>query len=188
MSETKHFFTSDTHFFHKNILKFCPTTRKGQTVEEMNEILIRNWQEQVGANDIVHVLGDCFFCDAESAIRIMDRLPGHKYLTYGNHDKVIKNNSALRNKFVSVQDYREISICAKQVILFHFPMLQWNKMHYGSYHLFGHVHGSVPPYGRAMDVGVDTRPDADMRLWSWEEIDARLSKGEILGHHKPSAT
>lgn len=41
------FFTSDNHFYHKNIRKFCPETRKGETVEEMNELMIQKWNETV---------------------------------------------------------------------------------------------------------------------------------------------
>ena len=39
------FFTSDTHFFHEGIIKFC--NRPFESVEEMNETLIRNWNETV---------------------------------------------------------------------------------------------------------------------------------------------
>ena len=58
--EAKHiFFTSDTHFDHKNILRFC--NRPWETVEEMNQGLIDNWNSVVGPDDIVFHLGDVSF-------------------------------------------------------------------------------------------------------------------------------
>lgn len=55
-SEVKIWFTSDTHFGHKNILRFCK--RPWNTVEEMDEGLIQNWNKVVGKDDIVFHLGD----------------------------------------------------------------------------------------------------------------------------------
>lgn len=187
----KIWFTSDNHFGHTNILtKFCPTTRHGRDVEEMNRLMIAQWQSQVQPEDTVYMLGDVFFCNAEKAMRIMDQLPGQKFLVYGNHDKVLKSNSELRNKFVSVADYRELRIDGKNVILFHFPIYEWNKMHHGSYHLYGHIHSrygeqehpGIP--GRAMDVGIDSRPLSDMTLWEWSEVDRILSKRAVRTHHE----
>ena len=50
-------------------------------------------------------------------------------------------------------------------------------------HLFGHVHGNVKIFGRAMDVGIDARPQKDMGLWSWDEIHQILIEKPILPHH-----
>jgi calcineurin-like phosphoesterase family protein len=48
-------FTSDTHFHHKNIIKYC--NRPYSSVEEMNNALIENWNKTVKQNDILHVFG-----------------------------------------------------------------------------------------------------------------------------------
>lgn len=182
------FFTSDTHFGHTNILKvFCPKTRRGETVEEMDRIIIENWQSQVMPDDDVWVLGDVFFCHPDRAIRILQQLPGHKHLIWGNHDKIIKESYSVRAFFEDYHDYKEINLHKKKVVLHHFPYLEWHGMYKGWYSLFGHVHANldnhpeVKPY-RCMDVGIDSRPDADMKLWTWEEIDRRLSKKEIKNH------
>lgn len=58
-AEVKIWFTSDTHFGHNNIMKFCQ--RPWKTVEEMDNALIQNWNSVVGENDIVFHLGDFAF-------------------------------------------------------------------------------------------------------------------------------
>jgi len=186
---SKVFFTSDNHFGHKNIKKFCPQTRQGENVDQMNALMIRRWQEQVQQDDLVYLLGDVFFCDAEKANRIIDQLPGQKFLVFGNHDKVIRSNSTLRNKFVATAEWREIYVENKKVVLHHYPTYEWKDMHKGAYHCYGHIHSrfgeiehpNIP--GRCMDVGVDSRPAGDMTLWSWEEVNKILSVRDVRGHH-----
>jgi len=176
-------FTSDTHFGHKNILKFCAESRPCASVQEHDARLIANWQAQVAPQDRVYHLGDFFFCNGVRAREILAQLPGQIHLIYGNHDKVIKSNADIRSRFVAIHDYKELVLDNIKVCLFHFPIYEWHHIQYGSFHLYGHVHGSVQVEGRAMDVGVDTRPDGDMRLWSWEEVKARLEQREVRTHH-----
>lgn len=68
------FFTSDTHFNHTNIIKFC--SRPFKDVSHMNETIISNWNRVVGPDDIVFHLGD--FCLGGSAewINVLNRLNG----------------------------------------------------------------------------------------------------------------
>jgi calcineurin-like phosphoesterase family protein len=188
------FFTSDTHFMHRNILKFCPDTRLGADAEEMKEILIQNWNKQVTDQDTVYILGDVFFCKYEQSMEIINRLRGKINLIFGNHDQVIQKNPELMRKFESAVSYRRLYIGNQLVILHHYPYLEWEQCHRGAYALFGHVHGSMDhnPHClkyRTMDVGVDSRPggvapsEGKMTLWTWEQIDSILSKREKLAHH-----
>lgn len=80
----KVFFTSDTHFKHANIIKFCE--RPFGSIEEMNEALIANWNRVVGKDDFVFHLGDFCFGGSEAWNSILDRLNGKIYLVLGNHD------------------------------------------------------------------------------------------------------
>src|SRR5580698_1315212 len=82
MTET--WFTSDTHFGHKNILDYEKEARPFNTVEGMNEQLIANWNETVNKKDIVFHLGD--FAFGAVNVAIADRLHGNKRLVMGNHD------------------------------------------------------------------------------------------------------
>ena len=63
---SKVYFTSDTHFYHSNIIGFCK--RLFKNVEDMNETLIENWNQVVSQDDIVFHLGD--FCMGSSHAKI----------------------------------------------------------------------------------------------------------------------
>lgn len=181
MSE-KIWFTSDNHFYHKSILKFAAETRMNHTdVTAMNEDMIRRWNDTVALTDRVYTLGDFSFGNAEKTEAVLKRLNGRIHLIKGNHDHWL--NKDLEQYFEGIHDYKKITIDGKKVVLFHYPIFEWENMHHGSYHLYGHVHGNSTVPGRAMDVGIDARPQKDMGLWSWEEVDAILSKREIRTHH-----
>jgi calcineurin-like phosphoesterase family protein len=77
-------FTSDLHFFHKNVIGFC--NRPWTSVEEMNEGLIKNWNDRVRKTEQVYVLGDFLFGGSSRLREIVPRLNGQKTLVRGNHD------------------------------------------------------------------------------------------------------
>ena len=121
-------FTSDNHWGHKNILKFCPDSRKFSSVEEMNQAMITRWNEQVKPKDTVYMLGDVFFYRPERALAIMRQLNGRKHLILGNHDKVIVNHPELAAEFESVQSYLTVHIHGVFVVMFHFPIVEFENM------------------------------------------------------------
>jgi calcineurin-like phosphoesterase family protein len=81
---SKTWFTSDTHFGHANILKYCK--RPWLSVEEMNEQLISNWNSVVEPGDLVWHLGDFAMGDRKQIPFIRSRLNGRIHLVQGNHD------------------------------------------------------------------------------------------------------
>lgn len=165
-------------------MKFCAKTRKGIDEFEMNTFLQDTWNEQVSPEDTVYILGDVSWDSTENTITFLNSLNGTKHLVLGNHDTRI-NHSSYKGVFASINVYREIKIDGINVVLFHFPIAEWNKCQHGSYHLYGHVHGKSMPSmkGRCMDVGIDARPLGDMKLWTWEEIHAILSVRPLNPHH-----
>jgi calcineurin-like phosphoesterase family protein len=194
------FFTADLHFGHANIMKYC--NRPFDSVEEMNDHMITGWVERVKPGDTVYILGDFGFADANEISRILDRLPGQKFLVYGNHDKTIKKNANLRDKFVKCCDYLEISVpdsdakiprrgavdgtakARQDIVLSHYAHLVWNKSHHGSWMLHGHSHGSLSyPYDvKILDVGVDAHGFVPL---SYEEVkEIMKTKGNrVIDHH-----
>lgn len=177
-------FTSDTHYYHRNIIKYCLASR-GQFSDEveMTEYLISAWNSRVGQNDTVYHLGDVSFGNPEKTVNVLKRLNGVKILIRGNHDRRHIECRAFIDAWDNVFDsYLEIEIDNIPVTLCHYPMIEWNRMHHGAYHLYGHVHGNRmhEERGRRMDVGVDTR--SDLAPWSWEEVHQHLSRQEISQH------
>lgn len=133
------FFTSDTHFGHKNIIEYC--NRPFKYTGEMNTALIKNWNNVVRKNDIVYHLGDFSIgLGQENIADIVKRLNGSIYLIKGNHDQ--KSNSWYREcGFKEVYDH-PIILNDKFLILSHEPMpfVAGSKIPYVN--VFGHVHDS----------------------------------------------
>ncbi len=79
------YFTSDTHFGHTNIIKYC--NRPFKDAGEMDREIIRIWNETVKPEDEVYHLGDVSFSSPERTKHILQNLNGHKILILGNHDR-----------------------------------------------------------------------------------------------------
>ncbi len=156
------FFISDTHFGHTNIIKY--SSRPFSSVEEMNEKMIENWNGLVKPEDEVFHMGDFAFLTYQKLKTVVRRLNGRKHLILGNHDQEItKFQQELLDcrvspgLFTSIQHYREVKAGGEMICLFHYGQRVWNKSHRGSIQLYGHSHGSLPPHGKSVDVGVDAR-------------------------------
>ena len=80
------FVVSDTHFQHQNIIRFCDWSRPFDTVEEMNEAIVKNWNSVVSPDDTVYHLGDCFMGQLETVAKYGFRLNGKIHVIPGNHD------------------------------------------------------------------------------------------------------
>lgn len=183
----KTWFTSDNHFGHTNIIKFC--NRPFKDVEEMNREMIIKWNSVVDALDTVYLLGDfSFINDINKTISILNQLNGIKHFTFGNHDKeihILNCRLDLKNiqPFQSYADYREINIEKQFIVLCHYAMRAWNRSARGSWMLFGHTHNTLAPYGKSVDVGVDSTAitgKAEYRPFSFEEIKKFMDKKEII--------
>lgn len=145
---TKTFFTSDTHFEHEKIIGFCK--RPFANVSEMNEALIRNWNAVVAPDDLVYHLGDFSFGTRKQWREVTDRLNGQIALILGNHDK-----NVTKDDFVMARDLAEVEVEGQKIVLCHYGMRTWRHDLRGTWHLYGHSHGMLPPYGKSCDVGVD---------------------------------
>lgn len=170
---SKIFFTSDHHFGHENIIKFC--NRPFENVREMNEQLIERWNEKIEPNDHVYHLGDFGLTYKENLATILDQLNGKKYLIVGNHESAALQN---KGKFKWVKEYHELkvkdSLCkngVQRIILFHYAMRTWRGEGRGNWHLYGHSHGNLPDLEDklAFDIGVDNH---DFYPLSYEEVKA----------------
>lgn len=156
---TNTYITSDLHFSHKKILQFSPKRKEVlncETIEDMNEALIKHWNETVRPEDTIYHLGDFMFPNKDTKLKdILPRLNGKKIFILGNHDN-IKWFEALNDHTLELHQYLEINYNGKDIILFHFPIVAWNKMEHESLHFFGHCHGSYNPEdNKSLDCGFD---------------------------------
>lgn len=181
------FYTSDTHFNHDTIRRYC--SRIYGSVEEMNESLIRNWNAIVKPEDTVYHLGDFGFGKVEQLWRIRQRLHGNICLITGNHDRLV-GDSAFDRMFGFVMPYYEQKIEDEEmdhrqtIVMCHYAFEVWNKRHFGSWHLHGHSHGTLhsPDYQARLDVGVDSNGMAPL---SYDEVKHIMTKKAFkpLDHH-----
>ena len=190
------YFTSDLHFSHQNIAKFCPQFRIQATVDEMDEALIAYWNATVQPEDIVYNLGDISLArDVPAIAKIMRRLNGQHHLIFGNHDNVIMRNSEyfLNKKkddgsplLSSAQHYLKLhlEVMSEPLILFHYPIQEWDGCHKGWYHLYGHLHNRMAKVsGRLLNVGYDLHG----RFLTPQDIEEFLEKLPKVAHHGEAA-
>lgn len=142
------FFTSDSHFGHKNIMKYC--SRPFDSAADMDKDLMRRWNSVVKPDDTVYHLGDFSLQSAHQVSQLLSHLNGIKHLIVGNHDTV---NGVLG--WSSVQDVAMTHVDGHKVFLCHYPMREWPGMWHGALHLYGHVHGNMQPLPGSMDMGAD---------------------------------
>ena len=167
----KFFVTSDQHFNHENIIKYCD--RHFSSVEEMNEEMIKRWNTVVSKDDTVFVLGDFFMGRLTEIEDILSRLNGHIMLVEGNHDKdnrittmtLYGNVKNLGPLFI--MDYRGINI-----VMCHYPINfdlrdMVSRTSKKMVFLYGHIHNLAPKgldRGCFYHVGVDTNDFTPVNL------------------------
>ena len=196
----KIWFTSDTHYDHKNICAATTNwvgaenlTRKFSSLEQMNDELVFWINQRVGQDDILFHLGDWSFNGFENIRKFRERIVcKNVHLILGNHDHHIeRNKDNIQSIFSSVNQYLSLDVRWRpnpsklvadshaRFVLFHHPIASWNGMSDGVIHLHGHVH--LPPNqrivdGKAMDVGVDGN---NYEPISMEEVLKIMSKQPI---------
>ncbi|MES2426218.1 MAG: phosphoesterase [Bacteroidota bacterium] len=155
----KIWFTSDHHFGHNNIIAHAK--RPFNNVEEMDDIMIQRWNEKVNNIDSVYYLGDLGLNKPDELKAILKRLNGNIYLITGNHDSTALK---CKGRFEWIKDYYELKIPdsdlvsgRQKIVLFHYAIRQWNDKFRGSFHLYGHSHGTLPDDKESLsfDIGVD---------------------------------
>lgn len=154
------FFTSDTHYGHNNIIKFC--NRPFSSVEEMDAEMIKRFNERVKYNDTVYHLGDFTLDGYKTFKRVMDQLRIKQIIIMGydfHHDKrwlgtfyTSAWTKFIPGKMIIVDNFNT----NKHFVLCHFPFESWDRMHYKSIHLHGHSHNTLRKLPHRYDVGVDS--------------------------------
>lgn len=134
----KNLYISDLHLFHGNVIKMC--NRPFNSIDEMHRTIINNWNNKVNNDDMVYILGDISLGHTQGCIEILKKLKGKKTLIIGNHDKKSLKNQTFCDLFEEITIYKEINDNGQKIVLFHYPIEEWNGFFRGYIHLFGHVH------------------------------------------------
>lgn len=192
----KIWFTADTHFFHKNILKHCPErmqvcgAQDENDIESWNDFMIERWNSTVAKKDLVYIVGDFAFGNPENVRKLLGKLYGKKYLILGNHDKS-SDKEELANYFVQVTQQKLVIFKKSNhvfldedfhVFMCHYPMVTWPSKHYGVTQVHGHCHGRLDSYN---DVSTDLRVDVgvDGKLGNFNLV----SLEQLYRHFKEKA-
>jgi len=172
-------YTADLHIDHKNIIRL--SNRPFHSIDEMKATIIKNWNEEVGDNDIVYILGDICF-SVNEFVDLVEVLNGQIHIIKGNHDEeAIKRamNGHIISNMVYHRDILLINDDGRDVVLSHYPIFEWAKWFVGAIHLHGHTHSNIGRSfrPRAFDVGVD--------VWNFKPVtlDKILKSQEILTCH-----
>lgn len=192
MPEPRIWFSSDHHFGHDAIRRY--SKRPYHCVEQMDEEMLRFWNNTVGPQDIVFYLGDLAFMKADATRALLAEMNGRIRYIRGNHDKQMKGK--VLDRFEWVKDYYRLrhtmtlegedgaTVDLKvRIILCHYPFETWDQAHHGTWHLHGHSHGSLRPRGGRLDVGVDSH---FFTPWSLEQVAEYMLAHpyQAIDHHR----
>lgn len=167
------FFIGDTHFGHKNIIKFEATRefRRFDSIEEHDEELVRRWNNVVRPGDVVWHLGD--FAFGRCGLEIAGRLNGDKRLVLGNHDQY--GAGEYLKYFSRVVGVRELG----DGVLTHIPVHPSQLEYRYKYNIHGHLHTGRVRNGLVEDpryVCVSAE-QIGLAPISLEEVRGKIAKG-----------
>ena len=133
------YFIADLHLGHKNCIRF--DNRPFDTVEEMDDYIIRAWNRKVSKDDHVYVLGDFAYKNRTTIADYTRRLNGFIHLIRGNHDK---RSEEYESCFREVVEYKDMPVEAEgvkcRVILSHYFIPFYTGARHGAFMLHGHTH------------------------------------------------
>ena len=188
------FLVSDTHFGHAGVCRFTRTDgvtklRPWDNADEMDEFMVRAWNERVRPTDKVYHLGDVVI--NRKALGIMRRLNGDKVLIRGNHD--IFPDVEYREHFRELRAYHVMN----GMILSHIPIHEESLGRFGV-NIHGHLHANrvmLPGFnGKITDI-VDTRyhcvcvEQTDFAPILFEDVVRRITaEGGTIGFQNGNGT
>jgi calcineurin-like phosphoesterase family protein len=150
----KIYLTSDLHFCHDRDFIYKP--RGFNSVSEMNEGIIKNFNKTMDWGDTLYILGDSFLNDNENGMRYLDRIPGEKHIIWGNHDSNARQK-LMNSKFICHGYAHVLNYKGYIFYLSHYPTLTANgderkPLERRVINLCGHVH--TPDKFLDMDKGL----------------------------------
>ncbi len=152
------FFTADYHLGED---RFAIMNRPFSSQQEMVDVLVKNHNSLVSADDLVYHLGDVCYSKAPEFLPQISKFNGRKILVRGNHDREFTDNDLepYFEKIVTEGDgidclfYREVheETIADYLYLTHYPTRAKKDI----FNLVGHIHSSWRVQLNMLNVGVD---------------------------------
>ena len=134
------YYIADLHLGHENVIRF--DKRPFNNIQEMEKVIVSNWNNRVHQDDTVYVLGDFAWAKENEWLPILAKFKGQINLIRGNHDPKQFSNST-RRLLHDIKDYKEIHDSGRQVILCHYPIPFYKHSNKDKYYmLYGHVHNT----------------------------------------------
>lgn len=173
------YFTSDSHLYHEKATNF--PERKGLfTVDSWAEMFYDLVNSRVTKHDRLYILGDFAIGTHKHFMKARISLkPKDVWLCYGNHDGSKKMCEKIFGERFRIT--HECKVKDTPTWLSHYPHLIWPKSHYGSFHLYGHLHNGRTEYWnqipelkemRSLDVCPESYKShfGEWGIWSENEI------------------
>lgn len=211
MSNT--WFSSDLHIGHRSILRYTergnalgfggramnegiPSSEVEHRIERHNKWMLDTINFYVQPQDHFYIVGDLFFGSKWHAAYWVSQINcRHKILIGGNHDEkmmefYVANTS--QELFEQVHLHRaEVKLNGRTLVLDHYPIVEWNKGHHGSYMLHGHCHGDFNYEGaglsdkKILDVGWDNsiKVLGEYRPFEFSDIEKYMADRVNITHH-----
>lgn len=181
------YFTSDLHFGHRNVIRFC--SRPFENEKDMESGLIANWNTTVGPKDIIFSLGDfSWFTGRHQVKKLVEQLQGEKYFIPGNHckegmyelvnDSQFHECSDIVHLFVrgTEGDPRFAEAKVFELVLCHYPLACWSHSdHPNCYQFFGHIHSqadtALTEFGLELPIKTGKQMDVGTDRWDYKPIE-----------------
>lgn len=176
--------TADTHFTHAEAIGYFARPVAAGDCAAMDRMLVERINERVAPRDLLIHLGDFLGprdwkgdgadrtrADAQA---LRDAIQcRHIELVRGNHDPSPKRLRGLFDEVHSLLSLKGWRGGDERIVCCHYPLRVWQGSFSGSFHLYGHSHGTLAPAGRSCDVGVDCWEYGPVRL---DEVLERLAQ------------
>ena len=163
------YFISDIHFGHRNVIRHCD--RPFKTVTEMNDEIIKRWNNVVTDADRVFVVGDMFLCDIDEAELYIKQLNGYKILIKGNHD--LHKKAMIKVGFDEFHHRLDYDMPDGRVaLLLHYPVPDCLLDDYDLM-IHGHIHISKRLRGKKINVSCDIWDFTPISVDVLNEMDTR---------------
>ena len=140
------FYISDLHLNDKRVFKLCG--RPFNSLKEMEDFIIKRWNEKVSDNDDVYILGDLSDNSIKAIEQFLLKVKGKKHLIIGNHDVKYLKEEHLEQLFVDINGLLHLKDKGRKVCVCHYPLLDWLSGKEITYHIYGHIHNKTAANGK----------------------------------------